>query len=136
MTFGDAISDGLSKYATFNGRSSRSAYWWFYLFTLLVIIGARILDQGLGTRVIASLAFLALFLPSLAVLVRRFHDADQSGWWALILIVPVVGFFVWLIFALKESAPPNKWGDGPDTPVLPPPGGQMPPPHQGGSRST
>lgn len=131
MTFGEAISDALSKYANFSGRSSRSAYWWFYLFTVLVLIGAGILDRILGTVAIYAIAALALLLPSLAVLVRRFHDAGHSGWWALILLVPIVGFFVWLIFALTQSAPPNKWGEGPDMPARPGAGGLTMPPPQG-----
>jgi uncharacterized membrane protein YhaH (DUF805 family) len=67
--------------------------------------------------VFSGIAALVLFLPSLAVLVRRFHDAGHSGWWVLILFVPIVGFVVFLIFALTASKPPNKWGEGPDTPV-------------------
>ncbi len=106
MTFGEAVSDGFSKYVMFSGRSSRSAYWWWYLFAALVGIGAALIDQILGTNyVIAGLAGLALILPNLAVTVRRFHDAGHSGWWVLILILPVVGFVVWLIFALTESKP-------------------------------
>lgn len=118
MTFGEAISDGFSKYVTFSGRSSRSAYWWWFLFGILVSAGASLIDQALGAGfVLSGLAGLALFLPSLAVLVRRFHDAGHSGWWVLILFVPLVGIVVHLIFALTESKPPNEWGEGPDTPV-------------------
>lgn len=118
MSFSEAVSDGFSKYATFSGRSSRSAYWWWYLFGLLVSAAATLVDQLLGTSfVLSGLAGLALILPSLAVLVRRFHDAGHSGWWVLIMLLPVIGFVVWLIFALTESKPPNAWGEGPDAPV-------------------
>jgi uncharacterized membrane protein YhaH (DUF805 family) len=138
MTFSEAISDGFSKYATFDGRSSRSAYWWWFLFALLVGIGAQIVDAVVGTTpAISVITALALFLPGLAVLVRRFHDADHSGWWVLVLIVPAVGLVIWLIFTLTDSKPPNEWGDGPDelvsTAAAPaprpvPPAGQMQPP--------
>ncbi len=118
MSFSEAISDGFSKYVTFSGRSSRSAYWWWYLFALLVSVAASLVDQVLGTVfVLSGIAWLALILPSIAVLVRRFHDAGHSGWWILIMLVPLVGFVVWLIFALTDSKPPNEWGEGPDTPV-------------------
>lgn len=118
MTFSEAISDGFSKYVTFSGRSSRSAYWWWYLFTLLVTAAAQALDLAFGSfAVVSAIAGLALFLPSLAVLVRRFHDAGHSGWWVLIMLVPLVGLIVWLIFALTESKPPNEWGEGPDAPA-------------------
>ncbi len=132
MDFSEAVRDGLSKYATFSGRSSRSAYWWYYLFTLLVFIAAAIVDAALGIAVVEALAAVALFLPSLAILVRRFHDAGHSGWWALTLIVPIVGFVVWLVFCLTDSDGPNQWGSGPDTPrsaaAFPPPGPMAPPP--------
>jgi uncharacterized membrane protein YhaH (DUF805 family) len=118
MTFSQAISDGFSKYVTFSGRSSRSAYWWWYLFTVLVAAVAWLIDVIFGTiYVIGALASLVLFLPSLAVTVRRFHDAGHTGWWILTWILPLVGFIVTLIFALTASQPPNEWGEGPDTPA-------------------
>jgi uncharacterized membrane protein YhaH (DUF805 family) len=118
MTFSEAISDGFSKYVTFSGRSSRAAYWWWYLFTTVVLAVAVLIDLVIGTPfIIEGLAWLALVLPSLAVLVRRFHDAGHSGWWVLIGILPLIGFIVWLIFALTPSQPPNEWGPGPDIPV-------------------
>jgi uncharacterized membrane protein YhaH (DUF805 family) len=132
MTFGEAVSDGFSKYATFSGRSSRSAYWWFYLFYTLVVVGASIVDAALKTPVLAGLVILALFLPSLAVLVRRLHDTDHSGWWVLISFVPLVGTIVLIVFACTDSGPPNKWGEGPDDrgdlSVTSPLGQTLPPP--------
>lgn len=144
MTFGEAISDGFSKYATFSGRSSRSAYWWWVLFYVLVIIGASIVDAALKSPVIAGLAWLALIIPNLAVLVRRLHDTDRSGWWALIGLVPLLGAIVLIVFACLDSGPPNKYGDGPDgkgglaatsplgqtLPPPPPPAPQAPPPSE------
>src|SRR3954451_7172980 len=115
MSFTDAIRDGFRQYATFSGRSSRSAYWWFYLFAVLVIIAAVIADEALRTGgVIYLLVLLGLFLPNLAVTVRRLHDAGHSGWWLLINIVPIIGFIVLLVFTVTDSKPPNKWGDAPD----------------------
>jgi uncharacterized membrane protein YhaH (DUF805 family) len=132
VTFGEAISDGFSKYATFSGRSSRSAYWWFVLFYLLVFIGASIVDAAIKTPILTGLAALALFLPNLAVLVRRLHDTDHSGWWVLISFVPLVGYIVLIVFACTDSGPPNKWGSGPDgkgdLTVTSPLGQTLPPP--------
>jgi uncharacterized membrane protein YhaH (DUF805 family) len=115
MSFSDAIRDAFSKYATFSGRSSRAAYWWFSLFGLTTVVAALIIDAALGTGgVIYALVLLGLFLPNLAVSVRRFHDAGHSGWWLVISIVPLIGFIVVLVFTLQGSEPPNKWGQGPD----------------------
>jgi uncharacterized membrane protein YhaH (DUF805 family) len=114
MSFGEAISDGFSKYATFNGRSSRSAYWWWTLFYVLVIIGASIVDAAIKTPVVSGLAYLVLLIPNIAVLVRRLHDTDHSGWWVLIGLIPIVGAIVLIVFACTGSGPANKYGDGPD----------------------
>lgn len=132
MPFGEAISDGFSKYATFSGRSSRSAYWWWILFYVLIVIGASIIDAAIKTPVVAGLTWLAFFVPNLAVLVRRLHDTDHSGWWVLIGLIPLVGAIVLIVFACTDSGPPNKYGDGPggkgDMTVISPLGQTLPPP--------
>ena len=115
MSFADAVRDALSKYATFTGRSSRSAYWWFYLFGLLVAIATWLLDIALGTDyILNAVASLALLLPNLAVSVRRLHDTTRSGWWLLIAFVPIIGWIVLIVFLVQSSSPPNNWGAGPD----------------------
>jgi uncharacterized membrane protein YhaH (DUF805 family) len=114
MSFGEAIRDGFTKYATFSGRSSRSAYWWWILFYVLVIVVASVLDAAISTGVIAILVWLGFFLPNLAVLVRRLHDTDRSGWWVLIGLIPLIGAIVLIVFACIDSGPPNKYGQGPD----------------------
>ena len=83
MTFSEAVKSGFDHYTKFDGRAGRPAYWWWFLFAILVGIGANIIDAILGSfGVVSGLAALALLLPNLSVAIRRLHDIDQSGWWS------------------------------------------------------
>lgn len=103
MTFSDAVFTCFSKYATFSGRASRSEYWWWYLFTCIVGGVASVIDTNTNLFLyldketaigIISLVFsVLLWLPSLAVAVRRYHDSEHSGWWILCPIVNIVLLF-------------------------------------------
>ena len=84
MNFGQAISSCLSKYAIFSGRASRSEFWWFFLFQILISLAASMLGDVIG-----GLVSLALLLPGLAVGTRRLHDIGKSGWWQLILLTGI-----------------------------------------------
>jgi uncharacterized membrane protein YhaH (DUF805 family) len=83
MNFQQAIASGFHNYVTFSGRAARSEYWYWVLFAVLVAIATGIVDAALFPRMqvspLNSLASLALFLPGLAVAVRRFHDLDRTG---------------------------------------------------------
>ncbi len=106
----------LRRFADFNGRSRRMEYWMFYLFVILFVVVAMVLggllaavSDVLGTifGLVAIVAYIALFIPSLAVAIRRMHDTDHSGWWILCPVVP-------LIFSLMEGTPgPNRFGEDP-----------------------
>ena len=108
MGFTEAISSGLSKYVTFSGRASRSEYWYWTLFATIVSIIAFVIDMlvfpGMGVRPVNTIVSLALFLPGLAVAVRRLHDLNQSGWWLLIFV------FIWGSFFWKGTEGPNRFG--------------------------
>jgi len=115
MNFGEAISDGFSKYAEFNGRSSRSAYWWWLLFNFLVIVAASIIDAVIEIPVFTAIVLLGLVIPDIAITVRRLHDFDQTGWLVLICVLPFAGFVATIVFGCIGSSPgPNKYGPGPD----------------------
>ena len=73
MDFVQAIKSCLGQYATFSGRASRSEYWWFFLFQVLVMVATGMLGD-----VINGLASLALSLPALAVGTRRLHDIGHG----------------------------------------------------------
>ena len=99
-SFGEAITTCLSKYATFEGRASRSEYWYFVLFTVLLSFATALISDVLNL-----FALLAIALPSLAVGVRRLHDTDRSGWWYLIWFVPVVGWVILIVFFCQRGTP-------------------------------
>ena len=115
MTFVEAIKDGFGKYVMFSGRSSRSAYWYWALFALIVGVVATIIDLAIGSRIVSLITTLALLLPGLAVAFRRLHDTGRSAWWILISLVPFVGFIVLIVFLVQPSEGPNRFGERPDT---------------------
>ena len=111
MSFEQAIRTCLQlKYFQFEGRASRSEYWWFFLFSLHCSAGCC--GPGRRDGVVHLLtAALALMIPSLSVCVRRFHDFDRSGWWILIVLIPFIGSLVVLIWTVSEGNPfPNQYG--------------------------
>ncbi|HEX3293975.1 MAG TPA: DUF805 domain-containing protein [Solirubrobacterales bacterium] len=115
MTFAEAVRSGFDHYVKFDGRASRPAFWWWFLFGILVGIGAAIIDAIIGSfGVVSGLAGLALLLPNLSVAIRRLHDTDHTGWWVLIGLIPIIGFIVLLIFYLRQSDPgENRYGPPP-----------------------
>ena len=111
----------LKKYADFSGRASRSEYWYFVLFYLLIGIGLGIVDGLIGTLhaqtgvgLLSGLFGLAMIVPSISVNVRRLHDIDRSGWWLLLIFAVIVGWIVLLVFGMMDSQPGvNRFGANP-----------------------
>jgi len=102
---GNAIGACFKKYATFTGRASRSEYWYFYLFYIIAYVAGMILDATAGSGYIQYLFIVPLWLPQIAVGVRRMHDVGKSGWF---LLVPIYN----LILLCSESNPgSNNYGD-------------------------
>lgn len=106
MDFFTAIKTCFAKYADFTGRATRSEFWWFVLFLFLADL---VLFAVL--HLLWYVFTIAVFLPRLAVAVRRLHDIDRSGWWVLIALVPLVGWIVLLIWYCQKSDPiDNRFG--------------------------
>ncbi len=114
MSFTEAVQDGFDHYTKFDGRASRPAFWWWFLFSILVSIAGSLIDAILGTSFVYILAALALFLPGLSVAIRRLHDTGRSGWWILIGIIPIIGAIVLIIFYIeKGDEGANEYGPPP-----------------------
>ena len=118
MSFGDAIKSGFNNYVNFNGRASRSEYNYWVLFIILLSIFALTLDPidlytGEG-GMLSNILSLALILPNVAVMIRRFHDINKSGWnyfWSL-TIIGVFPVLYWLVFKAGDSGS-NSYGVDP-----------------------
>ena len=134
MTLGESIESCFRNYVTFRGRASRSEYWYFVLFLVLVGIGLGMVDAYIGADgpdygghdgyggygggpqsfgLFGSLFTLATFLPALAVAVRRLHDIDFRGWWLLLSltmigIIPLIVMLCW-----RPSQGDNRFGPPP-----------------------
>jgi uncharacterized membrane protein YhaH (DUF805 family) len=117
MTFFEAISSGFRNYVGFSGRASRSEFWYWILFTVLVSIVTSIIDlEVLSSNVtpFSSIWSLVTLLPSLAMGVRRLHDTDRSGWWWLLSFIPLIGIIVLIVFwCFEGTRGPNRFGPDP-----------------------
>ncbi len=103
----------LRKYAVFAGRARPKEYWMYVLISAVVVLVLGIVNGLWGADVPALPVYysLAAALPSLAVTVRRLHDTDRSGWWLLILLVPIVGAIAILVFmATPGGEMANRFG--------------------------
>jgi uncharacterized membrane protein YhaH (DUF805 family) len=135
MTFGQSVKHVFSNYATFQGRASRSEFWWWYLFTAIIslivfipampwyieVINAANSQTGNAVMVLppvtglASLGLilsavwsLAVLIPTIAVAVRRLHDTNKSGWWLLLWFLSCcfgIGAIILIIFWVMASTP-------------------------------
>ncbi len=114
MSFMDATKSCFQQYVGFSGRASRSEYWFFYLsfvvaaigMSVLTIVSAFVLDALMGLMgMLTMVAYLAFFLPMLSVTVRRLHDLGKSGWMFLVVLIPIVGGILLLVWFVSDGQP-------------------------------
>lgn len=111
----------LRNYAVFSGRARRKEYWYFFLFNLIITMLLMSLDnfiwlfsQTYEIGLFTSIYSLVVFIPSVAVLVRRLHDSGRSAWWLLLALIPIIGCIILLVFAVVDSEPgTNEYGSNP-----------------------
>ena len=118
MEFNEAYKTCLlNKYAAFSGRASRSEYWYFFLFLVLLAIVTSIIDAAIfpGNELMPTYSIFSLLtiIPSISATARRLHDVDRSGWWQL-LYFTIIGSLLVLYWLIKKSdSGNNKHGTNP-----------------------
>ncbi|TNB55062.1 DUF805 domain-containing protein [Campylobacter helveticus] len=116
MNFTQAVSVGLTKLFCFQGRTSRSEFWWFVLFLTIVSFILRLPLFFLSPDSIFYLSYdaitsLVVGIVGIAIATRRLHDIDKSGWWQLLNLIPLIGFIVLLCwFCEKGTDGENRFG--------------------------
>ena len=108
----------LTQYADFTGRARRKEYWMFVLFSLLIYFLVAIVLVALSAtesaiNIVIGLLALSLMLPNLAVTIRRLHDTDRSGWWALLSFVPILSLVILVFMFLDGTSGGNRFGPDP-----------------------
>jgi uncharacterized membrane protein YhaH (DUF805 family) len=131
ISFPKAFARFWKKYAVFSGRASRSEYWWWYLWNVIItavlsiivsVIAVSTGDYTAGAQatstsasagfhtnspssIILGLWGLATLIPTIAIQVRRLHDANLRAWWILLQLIPILGGIVVLIMTILPSNP-------------------------------
>ncbi|CZF80851.1 DUF805 domain-containing protein [Grimontia marina] len=110
----------LKQYANFKGRARRKEYWMFLAFSMLFTFALAFLDQAMGTfnediglGTAGMVYAIAVFIPTLAVTIRRLHDTDRVGWWALIGILPFGVIALLVLNAFDGTKGSNRFGADP-----------------------
>ena len=131
----------LKKYAVFNGRAEKKEFWYFSLFVVIFSIVLAVIDAFIpgfdtffeialpeqlnatygstystpsGMGLLSGIYALAMAIPSLSIAVRRLHDTDRTGWWLLLILLPLIGIIVLMVFWAKDSTPgENRYGPAP-----------------------
>ena len=121
-TFSEAFPRVMKKFATFSGRASRPEFWYFWLTCFLVNFIFNVIVQLVGPESAASnivaivqgLFGLAIIIPHIAVVVRRLHDTNRTGWWFLIVFIPLIGAIILLLWLASAPTPgTNMYGPQP-----------------------
>ena len=108
MTFTEAVTTCARKYVDFNGRATRSEFWYWMLFVFLAgmilqAIDVWVLAANFGSGILNWLFTLAVVLPNLAAMARRLHDTNRTGWWLLIILVPIIGVILLIVWWIRPG---------------------------------
>ena len=96
----DSVKGSLMKYAEFQGKAKRKEFWLFVLFMNILQLVVGFIDALLGVDIFLNLMFFVIFLPYLAVAVRRMHDVGKRGWY---ILIPIYNFILCCTASIEES---------------------------------
>jgi len=103
-----------NQYFDFEGRATRQQYWMFVLWYIILYVGLSIIGGVLDLGILAIIFSLAIWAPSIAIGARRLHDIGKSGWWQLLLIIPIIGWIILIIWLASEGdVADNEFGPSP-----------------------
>ena len=112
MTFSEYVSTCIKKYFVFEGRASRSEYWWFQLIVSPSYLISSILENEIAYFFLGITLF--TLIPAISAGVRRLHDTNRSGFFLLISFIPFIGGLVLLFFLIPEGTKgKNRFGPDP-----------------------
>ena len=100
------------NYATFSGRSTRRDYWMAVLMNIIVAFVIGCISAIVKMPILSSIYSLAVCIPGISIMVRRFHDVNKSGWFWFISLIPLVGWIIVLVTLCRGSIEEeNRYGD-------------------------
>ena len=105
----DNFINTLKSYSDFASRTGRNDYWMFMLFYVVLSIATGIVDSILGILLVNSIYSLVMLVPLVAATTRRLHDTGRSGFWQLLIFIPVLGLLVLIWFLAQESDGENEF---------------------------
>ena len=111
MNFVESIQACYKKFFDFSGRASKSEYWWFQLYTIIIYC-LQFVFQG-DLVLVFSILVIANIIPLYAAGVRRLHDTDKPGWFVLISIIPILGLIIFFLLMGEGSKGKNRFGPKP-----------------------
>ena len=105
----DNFINTLKSYSDFASRTGRNDYWMFMLFYVVLSVATGIVDSILGILLVNSIYSLVMLVPLVAATTRRLHDTGRSGFWQLLIFIPVLGLLVLSWFLAQESDGENEF---------------------------
>ena len=111
MNFLESIQTCYKKFFDFSGRASKSEYWWFQLFNIIIYVLSLIFQRDLA--LLFSILIIINLIPIYAAGVRRIHDSNKSGWFVLLSLIPIIGLYVLVLLIQDGTKGKNRFGPKP-----------------------